>query len=535
MLIDFCTSEPHFADHLLGVWHALPPEHRGTWFVPRVDVLEHVARLIAPARPVPQVPETGSGIVVVASATDMGCATITGHRVVYLEHGAGQSYVGRLQQGGISYAGHPNREGVVAILVPGPHPAARNREVHPGIRVEEIGCPHVDRLTAQLEGWRRRPGPPRVAISFHWPCRVCPETWWARDEYAQAVGALVRSGEWEILGHGHPRAAVDMRKWWKRMGVRYLEHFSEVLEEADLYCVDNSSTLFEFAAVTDRPVVALNASFFRRDVHHGLRFWDAIPGLQATPADLHQVIRRALGDPEEAQEAREHALRKVYTHRDGRAAERVVQILEEVAHVEPDLNAEEYPAGAAIVRVLTILDGPETGGRTTIRPPEKFCPGYEVHRIEGRLKHGRRLTWINPLARVEELVQLGRVVVVRPAGQVMDPPPPANPIGVTVHREGAERETKMLAPGVVQGVSGSEALPPAGTDAPDQALEAGGLTGALAPPPVAPPSPPSVEPERDEVPAGGPVDAVIKCTVCDRTFSSIGGLRLHTAKKHPPK
>ena len=52
-----------------------------------------------------------------------------------------------------------------------------------------------------------------------------------------------------------------------------MRDFDEVMERSTLYICDNSSTLYEFAS-TGRPVVVLNAPWFRRDIEHGLRFWE---------------------------------------------------------------------------------------------------------------------------------------------------------------------------------------------------------------------------------------------------------------------
>jgi glycosyltransferase involved in cell wall biosynthesis len=105
--------------------------------------------------------------------------------------------------------------------------------------------------------------------------------------------------------------------------------FEEVVRRADVYLIDNSSTMFE-AAAAGLPIVALEPSYYRRSVDHGLRFWDAagvgIPVRSRGSYDtslskkLNAAIEEALADPPERKAAREAALDIVYAHRTGAAA-----------------------------------------------------------------------------------------------------------------------------------------------------------------------------------------------------------------------
>ena len=81
----------------------------------------------------------------------------------------------------------------------------------------------------------------------------------------------------------------------------------------------------------------IRAYHYRRGVHHGLRFWDAVPGLVCQDragvpdaVSLAAVVERALEDPPEAREARERALELVYSKRTG-AAEQAAKVLVEWA------------------------------------------------------------------------------------------------------------------------------------------------------------------------------------------------------------
>ena len=79
---------------------------------------------------------------------------------------------------------------------------------------------------------------------------------------------------WTVLGHGHPRILDQLMPVYEELGIEPAYTFEEVLDRASVYCCDNSSTLFEFASL-DRPVVVLNPPWYRREVEHGLRFWEA--------------------------------------------------------------------------------------------------------------------------------------------------------------------------------------------------------------------------------------------------------------------
>jgi hypothetical protein len=286
-VIDFVASEPHYVDHLLPIWDALPKKARGWFHTSKGDV---------------------GGLAVVASWGDLKVQT---GPCVYVEHGVGLSYGNRHA----SYAGGDGRENVVLFLCPNNLSAVRNRKAWPQARVEVVGCPKLDRYLTVAKPSNREPV---VAVSFHWDCKVTPETRSALRHYQQVLPALAK--EFTVLGAGHPRAWPHLERLWRRLGVEPVSSFSEVVRRADCFVVDNSSTLYEFAAL-DRPVVALNAPWYRRNVYHGLRFWDHVPGVQVdVRTELVSKVRRALEDPPEWQELRRQAVEVAYPVR-GRSAE----------------------------------------------------------------------------------------------------------------------------------------------------------------------------------------------------------------------
>lgn len=233
------ASQPHYRDHLAPVWDALP-----AW-----------AKQGEPER------------ALVAGHQDL--RMIKRMNVALMEHGAGQSYAG-CRNG--SYAGGRKREKVGLFLYPHERVMRINEPRWPWAEHRVIGCPRLDVLWER----RRRGDGLRsggcVAVSFHWRCRLLPETDTAFDEWRLEVERLVRRGV-NVLGHAHPRMMDELEPWWESLGVEVVHDWGSVIERADVFVADNTSALFEAAAV-GLPVVLLNSSRYRRDVEHGLRFWE---------------------------------------------------------------------------------------------------------------------------------------------------------------------------------------------------------------------------------------------------------------------
>lgn len=327
--VDVVASRSHYLDHMEPVWKALPPHRRGP-----VYVTQSLTRY-ALQRRLTVVPEVsgqtisqrlrmdGRGPALVASIDDLRTADGGARRSVLMEHGVGQTY-GRVHA---SYAGGPGRKNVVAFLVPGPLCAEVNRAAYPEAKVVEIGSPRLDRwVNLERAAFRERPV---VAISFHWQCDVVPETKSAWPHYRNALQELTQ--RYHVLGHGHPRIIGELTPQYRAMGIEVVESFDEVLRRADLLAVDNSSVLYEFAA-TGKPVVVLNAPWYRRNVHHGLRFWDlAAVGVNCNePQHLVESIRYALSDPPEQQQMRRFCVEAIYGENLGTSARRAAAALEDL-------------------------------------------------------------------------------------------------------------------------------------------------------------------------------------------------------------
>jgi hypothetical protein len=242
-------------------------------------------------------------------------------RIILTQHGAGQSYAGdRRRATHPSYPGGEDNNEVSLFLCPNMQSANRWTEAYPQKPVRVVGCPILDTLPSKDED-----EPQTVAISFHFDgFGSVPEMKSAFEHYRKALPALADSVH--LIGHAHPRR-TGMRPIYERMGIEWVPSFVEVCRRADLYICDNSSTIFEFAA-TGRPVVLLNSPEYRRNVNHGLRFWDASHvGLNVDePDQLVPVVEYALTDP--LPEDRVDALSHAYTYDRGgakRAADAIIE------------------------------------------------------------------------------------------------------------------------------------------------------------------------------------------------------------------
>lgn len=338
MEVDAFVTAAHYWAHLAPIWEALPAGARGTAFAPRRLAQALGAPLVA------GYPAGDGGPVLVASWTDE--QKVAPRRVVYVEHGAGQTYVDPGEGASPSYSGGPGHDRCVLFICPSESVADRWRVAYPSARAVAVGCPRLDR-------WHREcvigadkissKVTPIVALSFHAHIGTCNETRaHAFDEVQRYLPALKRWADEagvHLLGHGHPRIWGRVERAYRGVEIERVENFDEVLARADAYVIDNSSTGWEAMSV-GIPVVWVNASRYRRDVEHGLRFWEwADSGVQAEARDgadgLATAIQTALIDPPGVRRRRQEAVRHVYAHTDGRAAQRaaaaVLSVLSETA------------------------------------------------------------------------------------------------------------------------------------------------------------------------------------------------------------
>lgn len=282
-MIDFVASRPHYAAHLRPVYDALPRWARGVFG------------------------GEGGHVVVVASAADYARARRAYRHVVLMEHGIGQSYAGDPRS-----ADHPSYAGgrgygtdLAGILAPNAFSAARWKRAYPTVPVIVVGATY----DLPAPG-----GPPTLGLAFHWDSSVCREAGSAWRHYRR--GLLRLAEEVPLVVHSHPRAP-ERAKRMRRMGLEVIDDLFELARRATVFAVDNSSTLYEMAV--SRPVIAMDAPWYRRDVYHGLRFWDLIPGPRVADIDELVETARALlrSEPAASRTGREMTVEAVIPYRDG--------------------------------------------------------------------------------------------------------------------------------------------------------------------------------------------------------------------------
>lgn len=300
----------------------------------------------------PRTPFAGE-LVLVSSAADEKAALAAGAwGTVLMEHGAGQSYEdAKLPADSVWRGGRGRAQGRRLFLAPGRLLARRHRAAHPEIPVEVIGSPTLDAWCGRV--WLPTRSRPVVCLSGHWDCQTLPETRSAWPWVKEALPELAADPRWELLLHHHPfeRPAVlnEKRDICRQLGLRLESSWQCVLESADLFITDNSSTLYEFAA-TGRPVVALNPPWYRRSARHGLRFWQHVPGLQVHDLSrLNATVAEALTDPPPIKALRQEAVLAAYTWLDGSATERAVRAIRQAGKLlGPRFTGRPSPQGMAV-------------------------------------------------------------------------------------------------------------------------------------------------------------------------------------------
>lgn len=296
------------------VWKALPSRLRGSFLTNSDRVAEYL--FSQGITPVIQQPDTNLTVV-----SSYGDYKLTNGPTIYMEHGIGHQY----SNAHPSYTGSKGKDRVVLFLTPHEIAAAKVRRNY-RTPVEVIGTPKLD--TVEVRPARGR----TVAVSWHWDCKVAPETRTALPAFKPILKMLRDAKDLELIGHAHPRSVSNpsMQKMYRELRIEYVHDFTEVLERADVYVIDNSSTAYEFAAA-GRHVLHLDAPWYRKEINHGIRFWDYIPGPQSDhPRDVLPKIRDLLDNPDKWEQQRLEVVKKLYPYL-GRASARAAKKIGGVA------------------------------------------------------------------------------------------------------------------------------------------------------------------------------------------------------------
>ncbi len=258
-MIHLVASQPHYYDHLVNIWSKVPEFAKGTEFLKEdlevIPVEDHI--LVAGYSEIKRFPR---------------------NRVIYVEHGAGQSYVGLTAAVKPYYSGGPQHRNTLGFICPNEEVEARWRTAYPSKPSAVVGCPRLD---PWHRGDRGHCEPRTVAITFHWDAQFTgvPETASAFPHYLpylrEAIVAWNQKG-WHVIGHAHPRYPA-LAAFWKLpeirdLGVEFVESSDGVLDRATVLVADNTSLQAEFLSL-GRPVVWLNSPAYRKEVSHGGRFW----------------------------------------------------------------------------------------------------------------------------------------------------------------------------------------------------------------------------------------------------------------------
>jgi hypothetical protein len=271
--VDVVFSEPHYARHMMQIWAALPRELQG---------------VVHPAYRVGEVQKPRMGhVAMVAGWQDV--APLRGLcNMIYVEHGAGQTYADRVHDPSYSGSRGQRHQGVIGYVAPSTTVA--ERWDRPAVAA---GCPKMDRWLTRIAP---APIPPGVCFAWHWDCTLVPETRSAWAHYLPRLTEIVqryRLQGFVVYGHAHPKWYGELDDAIRSTGMTLLPTEDDVFTLCDVLLVDNSSLAYEFALL-GRPVLALNAPWYRRDIEHGLRFWSHVPGLEID--DPEQLLSLNLWD-----------------------------------------------------------------------------------------------------------------------------------------------------------------------------------------------------------------------------------------------
>jgi len=272
------------------VWQTLRPDERGHVLIP--PKLSRYAAVLG----INSTPGHEFGdVALCAGWTDAAGAMggRAGRKLALMEHGVGQSYTNCRVA---AYAGGVGRQGVDLFLCPNDRVRQLNMN-WPGRHGGDcviVGDPYLDQLRWQMQSWVRMFD---VTFAWHWDHDIVPEMRSAFSWYRDAVVAISQT-DIAVLGHGHPRDWAKQKQWYAQHNIMTAGGLPAAIACSRVFAADNTSAMF-YAMAMDRPIIFLNAPWYRKNVEHGLRFWEyADAGEQVdNPDKLQTAIRALLEDP----------------------------------------------------------------------------------------------------------------------------------------------------------------------------------------------------------------------------------------------
>lgn len=224
-------------------------------------------------------------------------------KIIYTEHGSGLTY----DVNHSAYAGSTNyKDKVILRLLPNKFAYQKEKGNNPNLRCRIVGMPKLDKWISFP--FKKNPRP-TICFSTHWDCGICSETRSCFNFYRKDFKNL--PSEYDYLGHAHPRIQSKVKPFFEKQGIEFISSFEEVIERADIYGIDNSSTLFEFAAAKG-PVIVMNCGRYKKSHRHNPRFFShADIGVNSKPGELEGAIHKAVEDSQRVKDKRVKAAEEV--------------------------------------------------------------------------------------------------------------------------------------------------------------------------------------------------------------------------------
>lgn len=343
MTIDAYASQRHYIEHLAPIWNALPENRKGRFVIP-AGMEDTAGQKLRPGwEKIHKGTEDTAGqagTILTCSYGDMVHAwrIQPNRRFILTEHGIGCTF------GTAAYAdGHGRRSLAGMFLMPNEYTAAISRIAQPGIPAAVIGLPKLDRWAGEFERQHQMPDKPTIGLAFHWGDRRTKpaEAGSAWEHYARILQDL--AARFTIIGHGHPLVLGARADIYRAAGIEVVHSWHDVMERSDILINDTGSAAYEFL-VTGKPVILLNAPWFRKSKKWGLRFWDySNIGIQVDmPSQLIKAIEITISHPDAYRPQRTQAMTDLFPNL-GQAAETAAREIEAFLDAIPAPASEAEP------------------------------------------------------------------------------------------------------------------------------------------------------------------------------------------------